>query len=295
MVASPYCDSLLMTDLEKSKRPGWFDLHCRFLPLAATKGRIATMIGLRATAGLALATLASLLAGTGAFCQQATPEKGGPPKINAVMELFTSQGCSSCPSADKLLESYTKAPDVLALSFAVDIWDNLGWKDTLANPKFTERQRAYAKMRHDGKIYTPQMVINGGSHAVGSQKTAIDSELARALTQKAQWVDISVRREGDHVIVAAPERAGQVVPEATLWLVTYHRQVDVPVTRGENSGQTLHYYNAVREMSPIGMWSGSAMTVKLPRSALDNGKTDAAAILLQQGKTGRIVGAAQVP
>ncbi len=121
------------------------------------------------------------------------------------------------------------------------------------------------------------------------------AELSRALAQKAQWVDISVRRDGDHVIVVAPDRAGQIVPEATLWLVTYHRKVDVPVTRGENSGQTLRYYNAVREMSPIGMWAGAAMTVKLPQNVLDNGKTDAAAIILQQGKAGRIVGAAQVP
>ncbi len=251
------------------------------------------MFDLRITAGIALATLASLGVATTAFCQQA--EKAAAQKVNVVLELFTSQGCSSCPSADKLLESYTKLPNVLALSFAVDIWDNLGWKDTLANPKFTERQRAYAKMRHDGKIYTPQMVVNGGAHAVGSQKAAIDTELKNALRSTAQWVEISARREGDHVIVAAPARADQIVPEATLWLVSYQRQVDVPITRGENSGQTLHYYNAVRELVPIGVWSGTAMTVKLPRDAIGSGKTDAAAVILQQGKAGRIVGAAMLP
>jgi hypothetical protein len=230
-----------------------------------------------------------LLLGDGA---KATPE-GNPAPVTAVVELFTSQGCSSCPTADALLESYTQRRGILAVSFAVDYWDYLGWKDTLSDPKFTKRQRAYARTRGDGQVYTPQIVVNGIRHVIGGQKAAIDSALAdTAAVSSKTWVPLTITSSGEHLTIEAGAGAKA---DATLWLVMMTRKIEVPVKRGENAGKTLAYHNVVRDISPIGMWNGQAMVVRLDRRSLAPANAEFCAVILQQGHGGRIIGAAVLP
>jgi hypothetical protein len=210
-----------------------------------------------------------------------------------VVELFTSQGCSSCPAADRLLAEYADRSDVLALSYNVDYWDYLGWKDTLANHDFSQRQRDYSAARGDGDVYTPQAVIDGRNHVPGSLRA--DIEGAIAANSGGLSVPINLTAHGDAVTVdigASPS----TMPHATLWLVMYDRAVTVPITRGENSGKTITYTNVVRKMRPIAMWTGAAMSVDLAKSEMEHAKADSCAVLLQtelkDGLPGPILGAA---
>jgi hypothetical protein len=212
----------------------------------------------------------------------------------AVVELFTSQGCSSCPSADALLGKLAGRNDVVALSMSVDYWDYLGWKDTLSNPLFTERQRAYSKSFGEGGVYTPQAVINGAAHINGSDEAKINQAIDKAAKSSANGtVPIRLNMDKGKLVVeaGAPGRAVHA-KEATLWLALITKTAEVPITRGENRGRTLTYYNVVRDLRPIGTWNGTAMTVQLERQAIMVPGTDSAAVLLQQGKAGPIVGAA---
>lgn len=241
---------------------------------------------------LVAASAAALLTGVaGEARAQGTQQK----PIEAVLELFTSQGCSSCPAADKLFESYASRSDLLALTFPIDIWDKLGWKDTLANPKFTKRQKIYAKLRHDGRIYTPQLVLSGGAHVVGSDRAAIEDELATTIAQsKPMWVKIVSGREADVITIDVDEQSSHAVAEATLWLVNYDRRITVEIARGENAGKSVTYSNVVREIAPIGVWTGTKTTLKLPLAAAGDGTTSSGAVILQRGGNGRIIGAVKL-
>ena len=224
--------------------------------------------------------------------------------VDGVVELFTSQGCSSCPAADTLLGKLADRPNVLAMSFSVDYWDYLGWKDTLANHKFTKRQRIYAKARGDGQVYTPQMIVNGSSHVVGSELEAIEKALATK--RSINWIPLSIHTDANTVRIEAS--AGQGAPAATavagpgslkaemgtatLWLVVMTRKTDITVVRGENAGKTLTYHNVVRDITPVGMWSGEAMSIRLDKKSIDVAGTDLCAVVLQQGHAGPIIGAA---
>lgn len=219
------------------------------------------------------------------------------PGIKAVLELFTSQGCSSCPPADALLQRYSARSDVVALTFPVDYWDYLGWKDTLASPKFSARQRSYAKDRGDGRIYTPQVVVNGIAHANGSSERDIEQAISGTASrfQKTN-VPLSVVMEKDHLVVTASDApSGSDVKEATIWLAVLQKEVEVPVRSGENRGRTLKYFNVVKELTPIGMWSGKAARFELLREAVIQPGVGSCAILVQHGKAGPIIGAAMMP
>ena len=226
---------------------------------------------------------------------QAQPSSG-PVQPTAVLELFTSQGCSSCPAADALMKTYTNRSDVIALSFAVDYWDYLGWKDTLASPKFSARQRMYAKQRGDGRIYTPQMVINGQTHALGSSAADIDQTIAASAAQFARSrIPLVVRTEAGQLVIEAGEATdGSAARDANIWLALIQREVEIPVKAGENRGRTITYYNVVRELTPVGMWSGKAITVRLDREAIALPGAASCAVLLQSGKAGPIIGAAML-
>lgn len=216
--------------------------------------------------------------------------------IKAVVELFTSQGCSSCPPADRLMRSYAERKDVLAYSMPVDIWDHLGWKDTLASPKYTQRQRAYASTLTQGGVYTPQMVINGTAHVVGSHRADIDD----AIDQQSQ--DFAARR----VAVSFVEQNGQVLVDlgtgqrrpqarkATVWLGILQRSVSVPIRRGENAGATVTYYNVVRHFTLVGSWDGSPERLPLPALSTLKAGIEEAFVLVQEGQTGPIIGAARL-
>jgi hypothetical protein len=217
--------------------------------------------------------------------------------LKPVVELFTSQGCSSCPGADALLGRLAKRDDVIALSLSVDHWDYLGWKDTLAIPKFSERQRAYAHARGDGAIYTPQAVVNGTAHVNGAEENHITRAIEKtAKARAAAYVPIKLTEDkGKLVIEAGAAPPGAPVKDATLWVAVIAKSVEVSISRGENQGKTITYHNVVRELIPIGMWNGKPMTVQLERHSFMQPGADRCAVLLQQGRAGPIIGAALMP
>jgi hypothetical protein len=246
-----------------------------------------------ALAGAAVLPLMALLTGTVARAQEGTAQSTSQqPKV--VLELFTSQGCSSCPAADALFHSYTTRSDVVAMSFAVDYWDYLGWKDTLASKRFTERQRAYAKTRGDGKIYTPQMVVNGLAHVNGAHEPDIERAILKTAGKLAgERVPVRVKISNGKLVIEADAAAeGDKPRDATIWLALMQHEVQVPVRGGENHGRTLTYYNIVRELRNVGTWTGKPVTVQFDKAAFAPLNADRCAVLLQSGTTGSIIGAA---
>ena len=224
---------------------------------------------------------------------QAEPRQGEP---RAVIELFTSQGCSSCPPADKLIAEYSRDPSVVALTLAVDYWDYLGWKDTLAMSGHSNRQRAYAKARGDRQVYTPQAVVDGALHALGSDKAAIERAIKQAREQNALALPVTVERAGDKVTVTVPASEGEKGP-AEVWLCPISKSVSVTIGRGENTGHTITYSNVVRRWIKLGDWTGKAETYSVPVADFQNGSIDSAAVLVQSGVASSpkvMLGAAQL-
>ncbi len=209
-----------------------------------------------------------------------------------VVELFTSQGCSSCPPADAFLNDLAKREDVLALSLPVNIWDYLGWRDTLAKQAFTDRQRAYVQNLGGRSVYTPQMVIDGVEDAVGSRQGHVNSAIDLRREMKKEDVSIDFVAEGD--IIRLNVGALATNQEATLWLVRYVKETPVVIERGENAGTTITYSNVVREMVPVGMWKGDAISLTMPKSDLVGQSYDGCAAILQVGGNGPILGAARL-
>jgi hypothetical protein len=209
-----------------------------------------------------------------------------------VIELFTSQGCSSCPAADKLLAELSKDPTVLPISLSVDYWDYLGWKDTLALPGHVKRQRAYAGARGDRAVYTPQVVINGMTHVLGSDKQAIERAVKTARETKPLPVKVAVA--DGKVNVQIP--AGKPGQSAEVWLCPISRAVPVEIARGENRGRKIVYTNVVRGWVKLGEWKGEELALSKSVSEITaKGKFDAVAILVQSGKPdapGGVFGAA---
>ncbi len=221
------------------------------------------------------------------------PANGDRP-VHAVIELFTSQGCSSCPPADALLKNYVDRRDVMALSLPIDYWDYIGWKDTLASPRNTERQRAYARNFGIGPVYTPQVVINGTAQALGSSQQEIDAAIEKTQTAfAARRVPVQFWSRDGTIIVetgAAPE--GAEVKEATIWLALLQKSASIAVKRGENGGRSLTYYNVVRDMTPVGVWNGKPTTIRLAQAAIMRPEFEDSIVLIQEADNGPILGAA---
>jgi hypothetical protein len=216
----------------------------------------------------------------------------------AVIELFTSQGCSSCPPADKLAAEYARDPSVIMLSLAVDYWDYLGWKDTLALAGHTSRQRAYAKARGDRQVYTPQVVVDGAVHVLGSDKSAIEQAIRQEHDKASPLtLPVTVVQDGDKLTVNVPaSKDGKGLAE--VWLCPLTKSVPVPVGRGENSGHTLTYTNVVRRWIKLGDWSGKAETFNVALKDFQDGEIDSAAVMVQTGVASApklMLGAAQIP
>ena len=216
-----------------------------------------------------------------------------------VLELFTSQGCSSCPPADKLLSQLARQPHVFALSLPVDYWDYIGWKDTLALPGHTKRQRHYAAARGDTNVYTPQIVINGIAHVIGSDAAAIKAMAdecygkfgALSIAIKVSETDSTLRVEVPAAVSGGPDRASVLVAR-----VASHRSV--PVGRGENSGRTLQYANVSRGVTRMGDWTGAAQSFEIPADVFKGPDSDGWMVFLQLvgvGKPGPILAAAKSP
>ena len=214
----------------------------------------------------------------------------------SVVELFTSQGCSSCPAADKVAGQLTSREGVIILSLPVDYWDYLGWKDTLAQHSFTERQRTYARTRGDGQVYTPQVVVNGLQHAVGSEPDSIDaaiSETKSALHGKT--VALKLVPDADGLTVELGDApAGSTGAKASIMLADFKRSADVNIGRGENGGRKVTYYHVVRKLQSVGAWDGKAQTLHLSKADLAAGGSDGCAVFLQSSAGGAILAAAQV-
>ena len=213
-----------------------------------------------------------------------------------VLELFTSQGCSSCPPADALLQSYTKRDDVIALSVPVDYWDRLGWKDTFASPQYSLRQREYASTRGDGQVYTPQIVVGGSAHVVGSSRSSIDGAIAAAkLVLKEAQASVRLLWEGDTLVVrVGSEQAGAAVANTLLLVAAVQDFGTVAIGRGENANRTVTYHNVVRSLRPIGSWTAAPSTYRLSKKELALEGAQSVVVLLQKGRGGPILAAAQL-
>jgi hypothetical protein len=206
----------------------------------------------------------------------------------AVIELFTSQGCNSCPPADAFLGELARREDVIALSLHVDYWDYLGWKDSFANRRMTERQQAYAKTMGRGRVYTPQAVIGGSAHAVGSNRSEIEALLAKARDGR-QLALVVERAPGGRLKVRLPEAKAD--RPAAVWLISFDPRHDVAIGRGENAGNTFTYTNVVRDIVRLGTWQGPAVDFDLP---VDAGSARGCAVIVQTGETGPVLGAVRI-
>ena len=215
-----------------------------------------------------------------------------------VVELFTSEGCSSCPPADKLLGEFAKDPSLIALSLPIDIWDYLGWKDTLALPGHTKRQRAYAEVRGDRQVYTPQLVVNGSMHVVGSDPAAVEHVIAETdRNPEIMSLAVLASTEGSELSVTVKAQPGKQI-HGEVWLCPLARAVSVAVGRGENRGDTLIYHNVVRAWRKLGDFAGADTSWTVPLDKIENGNVDAAAVIVQEGtrqKPGVVLGAAYTP
>lgn len=220
---------------------------------------------------------------------QTTAQAGG--KRPVVIELYTSQGCSSCPPADALLARLAERKDILALSLPVTYWDMLGWKDTLANEANTRRQKAYAATMGRGAVYTPQMIIDGTSDVVGSREAAAESTINTRLGDMAA-VPVELRATPSELHIAVG--AGDAGSNATVWLFDVLSKATVAVGGGENSGRTLTYRNVVRDVKAVGVWKGQPLALDLPRYETGDAPHDSVAVIVQQGGYGRIVGSARI-
>ncbi len=214
--------------------------------------------------------------------------------IQNVVELFTSQGCSSCPPADALFEELAQQRGLAVLSLPVDYWDRLGWKDTYGSPDHSARQRGYAAARGDRAVYTPQAVVNGVRHMNGADRSEIEESLDQLRPSHSIPLDVSRSNATLRITVgAAPTTAA--VQTATLVLLPYLARREVTIGRGENAKRRVAYTNIVRSIDIIGTWTGKARTIERPVTNPD--AADGAYILLQTGTPeapGPIIGAAQI-
>ena len=214
----------------------------------------------------------------------------------AVVELFTSQGCSSCPPADQIIGELAKDPSVIALSLPIDYWDYLGWKDTLADSRFSARQKAYSHMRGEREVYTPQVVVNGSAHVLGSDRARIESAIED--TKKADGVmsvPISMTLAGKQINISVPASGKGPAAHGEVWICSISKAVPILIGRGENRGREITYHNVVRNLLKVGDWDGSAGSWTVPLENISREGVDAAVVYVQDGnrdKPGPMLGAA---
>lgn len=205
-----------------------------------------------------------------------------------VVELYTSQGCSSCPPADRLFEKLANIPGVIPLALHVDYWDYIGWKDTFADPGFTERQKAYARAAGERMIYTPQIIVEGADRLVGNEPEALRSALSR-VTGKPGAVHLVLERQGDRIVIRA-EADPPLAQGVIVQLVRYQPQQTVEIAGGENVGEIVTYSNIVTDWQRLGEWPGTApleMVADAPGAA-------PVVVILQRPGPAEIVAAARL-
>jgi hypothetical protein len=226
----------------------------------------------------------AVLVGSAADLRAQTNPSHGP----SVVELYTSQGCSSCPPADRVLGELSMMPNVIALAFHVDYWDNIGWRDQYSIPNAVERQHRYVEALGLSSAFTPQAVVDGRSSFVGSDKRGILGALADPI---GETVPVSLEVSNGVLTVGVPER--QEGKPYQVYIAAYLPQASTPVGRGENSGRTLQEFNIVRQFRSIGTWSGHAGVF---RTSVESFPADASrvAVLLQRDGQGPIAGSAAI-
>jgi hypothetical protein len=202
-----------------------------------------------------------------------------------VVELFTSEGCSSCPPAEAYIGQLSRRADVVALAYHVDYWDDLGWHDRFELTNSVERQNVYARNLHHLSVYTPQLVIDGRLDAVGADGSAI----ARALAAQRTSVPLSVSLHDNEVLIDIGAQSQP--PGCDVLLVAYLHHAVTAIGRGENAGRTLEEFNIVREVRTLGSWKGESRGFRVPLASLPRDATDVA-VLIQPSGQGPMVGAA---
>jgi len=214
----------------------------------------------------------------------------------AVVELFTSQGCSSCPPADRIIGELAKDPDVIALSLPIDYWDYLGWKDTLADSRFSARQKAYSHVRGDRDVYTPQVIVNGSKHVIGSDRARIEGAISE--TEKADGVmsvPVTMTLSGKQLTVSVAASKDSAAAHGEVWICSVSKAVPITIGRGENRGREITYHNVVRNLLKVGDWNGSSGSWTVPLENVSREGIDAAVVFVQDGnrdKPGPMLGAA---
>ena len=214
-----------------------------------------------------------------------------------VVELFTSQGCYSCPPADKIIGKFSKSNEILGLGWHVDYWDYLGWKDIFASKSNTERQYRYARALRERQVYTPQAIINGRIHAVGSQEGKIRSAVSSfENTDEGLTVPLNVVMKGDNLAIDVGHSS--LSKKSTLWLVYFNKAQKVNIERGENRGKVLTYHNVVHDIQMLGMVKAAGLSIELPVAEMKRQGFDSCALILQtndkEGNPGPIVGASVI-
>ncbi|ERI15048.1 hypothetical protein O206_04945 [Ochrobactrum sp. EGD-AQ16] len=227
------------------------------------------------------------LAVTGCISMQGPARAQDSDKKTTVLELYTSQGCKSCPQADRNLARYADDPNVLALSFHVNYWDYMGWRDTLANQENTDRQNAYRNSFNARMIYTPQAVINGTAEVNGRDSEAIKTQIA------ANKLDVPVSiKQLDDGRLSIDIGAGKK-PDAPVHVVLFYFRdsVTIPITEGENAGESITYRNTVSDTDTIGMWDGKPLKIEIPASELKRKDVSGCAVVLQETRNDNSLGA----
>ncbi len=224
------------------------------------------------------------------------PLIAGSPDNPVLVELFTSQGCSSCPPAEAYLGELAERDDLVALSMHVNYWDYIGWADPFASDDTTNRQRAYGLRIGQGRVYTPQMVMNGVFDAVGSRRGMVKQAIAQARDSNAPHIAVELALDsGGGLLVTLP--ASHYAGDATVWLARYDGEHLTEVQRGENRDRTLRNVNVVRELRQIGTWSGQPLDIRLPADVLttsDGKDNDGCVIIVQENDFGRVLGVARM-
>jgi hypothetical protein len=213
-----------------------------------------------------------------------------------VVELFTSQGCSDCPAADRIVAELARRKDVLALSLPITYWDMLGWKDTFATEANTYRQKSYAKTMHRSGIYTPQIVVDGKVDVVGNQRERVMAAITTRHAEIAaeQPVNLALNIASGRVEITIPAAPrGRQKPLGTIWVMRTLSSGTVNVQQGENKNHQLSYVNLVRELHRAGEWTGEAMKIDLP-IATGKSRHDGLAVVLQSHDYGQVLAAAMI-
>ena len=224
------------------------------------------------------------IAGTGSVAVAASDRP-------VVVELFTSQGCSSCPPAEAFLGDLAERDGVIALEFHIDYWDFIGWKDPFAKREFTDRQKGYVRSLGARYVYTPQMVIGGAVHEVGSRRTLVERRIRAERAKTMFGPKLEVRKRDGSIV--ATIGSGQAAGEYDVLFVTFDKPHVTKVKRGENRGMTLTNANVVRDYEHVGTWSGTAIEIEIPVAGRpgDGG----CAVIVQKRGFGQIIAAATLP